>query len=228
MAKAQKEIQDNKNWYKDRYQRVLVERRILIVITLAALACAFMTVLGIWQMTPLKSVEPFVIQVDQKSGITQTVDPLTARELTANEAINNFFLVQYIRAREAYNVNDLTRNYNIVRVMSEPNKVYRQFVHQAEPNNPASNAARLGGTGTRMVRLKSVSYLNPQTPNTQLVQVRMLIDEAGGTVGYSQQNKIALITFEYAKLKLTTEERYLNPLGFRILDYRVDEDTLSK
>src|SRR4051812_3531186 len=103
MSKQPKEPVSDKNWYKDRYQYVLVQRKILTAITLLSLVCTLATVIVISQLTPLKSVEPFVIQIDQKSGITQTVDPLTATELTTNEAVNNFFLVQYIRSRESYN-----------------------------------------------------------------------------------------------------------------------------
>jgi len=42
------------------------------------------------------------------------------------------------------------------------------------------------------------------------------------------QHKIVLIAFEYVKMSLTIEERYLNPLGFRVTDYRVDEDVITK
>jgi len=222
MNQEAKEIIEQKNWYKDRYQYLLVQRRLLSFITLLSLVCTLVTVVVIARLAPLKSVDPFIIQVDQKSGITQTVDPLTVSELTANEAVNNFFLVQYIRSREGYSVTDLARNYNIVRVMSDPGKVYPEFVGQADPNNPRSNAARLGSSGVRTVRFKSISYINPQ-----LVQARLLIEEKTDN-SYLQYHKIALIAFEYMKLSLTNEERYVNPLGFRVTDYRLDEDILQK
>jgi len=218
MAKQAAETVDNKNWYKDRYQYVLVQRKLLTMITLLSLAGTLFTVLVIGYMTPLKTVEPFVIQVDQKSGITQTVDPLTVKELTANEAVNNFFIVQYIRSREGYSGMDYARNYNIVRIMSESSSVYPQFIAEADPNNPQSNAARLGSTGIRTVKFKSITYLNPG-----LAQARLLIEEKN-----TQQHKIALVAFEYIKMSLTNEERYINPLGFRVKDYRVDEDVIQK
>lgn len=223
MSKQSQELIDHSNWYKDRYQYVIVQRKILTLITLLSLLCTFVTVLVIASLTPLKTVEPFVIQVDQKSGIVQTVDPLTVKELTANEAVNNFYIVQYIRARENYNIHDIARNYNIVRIMSEPGQVYGQFVSQADPNNPRSNAARLGSGGTRTVKFKSITYINPQ-----LAQARLLIEERGNETSYQQQHKIVLIAFQYIKLNLTNEERYINPLGFRVTDYRVDEDVLQK
>lgn len=223
MAAPLKDFIDAKNWYKDRYQYVLVQRKLLVLVTLLSLVCTLVTVAVIAYLTPLKTVEPFVIQVDQKSGITQTVDPLTVKELTANESVNNFFIVQYIRSRESYNIHDLARSYNIVRIMSQREKVYPEFVRQADPNNPRSNAARLGSTGSRTVKFKSISYLNPQ-----LVQARLLIEEKSGNGGYSQQHKIVLLAFQYVKMSLTIEERYINPLGFRVTDYRTDEDVLQK
>jgi type IV secretion system protein VirB8 len=222
MAKSPKEVTDDKNWYKDRYQYVLVQRKILTLITVVAMVCTLAAVVVIAQLTPLKTVEPFVIQVDQKSGITQTVDPLTARELTANEAVNNFYLVQYIRAREEYSTNDLIRNYNIVRIMSEDRNVYGEFKMEADPNNPASNAARLGNSGARSVKFKSITYLSPTT-----AQARLLIEEKSDGA-YLQQHKIATVEFQYIKLNLTNEERYINPLGFRVTSYRVVEEVIQR
>lgn len=222
MARTTKEPTHGKNWYKDRYQYVLVQRKILVLITSLSLIASLVTVVVIAQLTPLKTVEPFVIQVDQKTGITQTVNQMTVKEITANEAVNNFFIVQYIRARENYASADLSRNYNMVRLMSESSKVYGEFQRSANPNNPKSNAARLGISGTRTVKFKSITYLSPQT-----IQARVLVEERSEN-NLAQQNLIILLSFAYANMALTQEERYVNPLGFIVTDYRVDEDTLPK
>jgi type IV secretion system protein VirB8 len=222
MAKAQKEVFETKNWYKDRYQHVLVQRKLLALVTVLSLLSTLVTVIVIAQLTPLKSIEPFVIQVDQKTGIVQTVDPLTASELTANEAVNNFYIVQYIRARETYSTADLARNYEAVRVMSENAKVYPEFIAQQNPNNPTSNAARLGTAGNRIVKFKSFTYLNPTT-----VQARVLIEEKNDS-GIFNFHRIITMQFQYVKLAMTNEERYVNPLGFRVTSYRVDEEILQR
>lgn len=220
---AARDTIESKNWYKDRYQYVLVQRKLMALVTVVSLICTLAAVTVVAWLTPLKSVEPFVIQVDPKSGFTQTVDPLTVKSLTANEAVNNFFIVQYIRSRETYSVYDLAKNFDTVRIMSDSKKVYPGFVAGADPNNPASNAARLGSTGIRTVKFKSITYLNPQ-----MVQVRMLIEEKTDRNDFFQQHMIALVAFEYIKMSLTAEERYINPLGFRVTNYRLDEDILQK
>lgn len=222
MFKSSKDTASDKNWYKDRYQYVLVQRRVLALITLLSLICTLATVMVIAKLAPLKTIEPFVIQVDQKSGIVQTVDPLTANELTTNDAVNNFHVVQYIRARENYSTADLARNYETVRVMSASSGVYPEFMAQQNPNNPQSNAARLGSTGTRTVKFRTITYLNPST-----VQARVIIEE-GNDKGIYKDYKIITLEFQYVKLSLTTEERYINPLGFRVTSYRVDEEILQR
>lgn len=223
MSKQTVKPLDNRNWYKDRYQAVLLQRRMLTGISLLSLSIALvMAIIGM-RITPLKSVEPFVIQVDAKSGITQTVDPLTVKEITGTEAVNNFFLVGYIRAREGYNVHDVSRNYTTVRVMSDPSNVYPSFTRDANPNNPQSNAARMGSGGVRSVKFKSISYLKPD-----FVQARLLIEETSVNGAVTQLHKIVSINFEYTKLGLTNEERYINPLGFRVTEYRIDEDALPR
>lgn len=223
MSKRLKHLVDTKNWYKDRYQHVLVQRKILTLVTLLALASTVVTVVTISNLTPLKTVEPYVIQVDQKSGLTQTVDPMSVKELTTNEVVNNYHIVQYIRARENYNIYDLSRAYNIVRVMSDGSKVYPKFLAGANPNNPQSNTARLGTGGARTVKFQSITYLNPH-----LVQARVLVQETAGGGAMTQRYMIILLAFEYVKMNLTSEERYINPLGFRVTEYRVDEDVMQK
>lgn len=193
-----------------------------MLITSLSLVASLVTVLVISQLTPLKTVEPFVIQVDQKSGITQTVNPISASELTADEAVNNYFIAQYIRARENYNSNDLFRNYNLVRLMSDGSSVYPNFLATANPNNPNSNTARLGTGGIRTVKFKSITYLQPRQ-----IQARVLVEERFDQT-LAQQNLIILLSFDYTTMTLTQEERFLNPLGFRVTQYSIDEDVVPK
>lgn len=223
MSKESTDIKESRNWYKDRYQAILFQRRLLTSVTVMSALIALISVVAIVQITPLKGVEPFLIQVDPKSGITQVVDPTNVREITGLESVNNYFIVQYIRAREGYNSRDITRNYQIVRLMSDAATVYPEFKQGASPNNPNSITARLGGTGSRSVKIKSITYLKANQ-----AQVRLLVEETAANGGTLQYHKIATAVFEYTRLDLNNEERYINPLGFRIKEYRVDEDALPR
>lgn len=224
---------EKKNWYNDRYQFVVVQRNILALITLLALVCSIAATFSISQLVPLKSVEPFVIQVDQKSGITQVVDPLKARELTANESVNQYFMVQYIRARESY-LGSPERNYynyNLVRVLSDPG-VFAKYQHEIILSNPDSPGSRLGSAGAREVHVSSMKFLDKRElsggEEARRYLVRALVIEKSGGVLPKNMQKLILIEFKYTELELSIEDRYLNPIGFRVLSYRIDDDNITQ
>ncbi len=221
---------EKKNWYADRYQYVVVQRNVLTVVTLVSLVCALGAAFSISQLAPLKSVEPFVIQVDQKSGITQVVRPQTAQDLTANEAVNDYFMVQYMRARESYGVAD-AQNYNIVRVMSDPT-IFREYATLVSPNNPTSLVNTLGNRAMRRIKVGTISLMDSKTDYDGLekrrYQIHLLVgDESAGKTTQSYY-KLVTMAFKYVELTLSAEDKYLNPLGFRVVEYRIDDDTLNK
>jgi len=232
-SKKEESKGDKKNWYNDRYQFVVVQRNILALITLLALVCSIAATFSISQLVPLKSVEPFVIQVDQKSGITQVVDPLKAKELTANEAINQYFMVQYIRARESYlgSPDRNYYNYNLVRVLSDP-VVFSRYQHEIILSNPDSPGSRLGSSGSREAHIESIKFLDrrelPAGEESRRYLVKALVTEKAGGVLPKNMQKLILIEFKYTELELSIEDRYLNPIGFRVLSYRIDDDNLTQ
>lgn len=224
---------DKKNWYKDRYEFVTVQRNFLAVITLLALVLAVTATFSISQLSPLKSVEPFVIQVDQKSGMTQVVEPLKAHELIANEAVNQYFIVQYCRARESFISTDRnTYNYNLVRVLSE-RPIFAMYQQEVSPGNAESPYQRLATIGgSREIRIQSIKYLdtrrNQAGDDIRRYLVKAKITERLDKKVAKEMQKLILIEFRYADLELTTEDRYLNPIGFQVMSYRVDEDNYTQ
>ncbi|MEI7669966.1 MAG: type IV secretion system protein [Pseudomonadota bacterium] len=220
---------EKKNWYNDRYEFLLVQRNIFAVITLFALALSIAATFSISQLAPLKSVEPFVIQIDQKSGVTQIVDPVKAKELTAKDAVNNYFIVQYVRARESFSHPNINYdNYNLVRVLSDPG-LFNGYKFEIALSNPDSPAARLGVSGSRDVRVLSIARMDSRKDESGSDVVRFFVKSQvterpqNGVIKNMQ--KSIIIEFKYVELDLTTEDRYLNPIGFRVVRYQVNDET---
>src|SRR3546814_18650015 len=60
--------------------------------------------LGWHVAAPLRSVEPYVVRVDKLTGGVDVLTRLSGtRDITADEAVNKFFLSEYVRAREGWN-----------------------------------------------------------------------------------------------------------------------------
>lgn len=232
--RKQKAVSESaKNWYQDKYQRVLVQRNILALMALVALLLALTSVLAVRKFAPLKTVEPFLLQVDEKAGIVRTVEPVARNVLAASEAVDRYFLSRYVLARESYNFSILRSNYNIVRVMSTP-EVFYIFRKMVDPSNPDSLAARLRVTGQRDVRFSSINYLsNPpmrgadddRTP-PKIMQARIITTDTipGEVQDFIKTNYVVTVTFEYRTLEANAEDMLINPLGFQALNYQIQQE----
>ncbi len=221
---------ESKNWYRDKHQYILVQRNILAVVTLGCLGVALLSVFAIMQLTPQKTVEPFVVKIDEKTGRVTQVRESTKSAFTANEVVDDYFVVKYVRSRETYDLTDLRHNAGVVGVMSEP-PVYRDYRVAISQNNPESPAATLKNAGKRTVEFKSITYLknaaNPKdtNPRSKTAQVRVVMrDSMPQLRAPIEHHRMITLQFEYADLSLSENDRYINPLGFLVTSYRSDRD----
>lgn len=230
--RSQRDVSDSsKHWYQDKYQHVLVQRNMLALLALVALVVALVAVFSVARLAPLKSVEPYLVQVDEKTGITRTVDTLSRNRIAADEKIDRYFVSLYVRTRESYNISVLRYNYNVIRVLSAIG-VYNDFNEFVRPSNENSPAAKLGTLGQREVVINSMSYIvNPPMPNGQIevtpekiMQVNFTTTDILPNAGDSSMKWVATVTFIYAKLSLNETDRMLNPLDFVVTNYQVQRE----
>lgn len=229
MAKP-KTSSSTRDWASDKYQNVLVQRNVLALVALAALVVSFIAVLSVYSLTPLKSVEPYLLTIDEKTGYTQKVEPISRNRYASNEAVDRYFLSKYVLARESYTASLLKHNINIVRVMSAQPVFYR-YRALVSPENPKSLPAILKDNGTREVRIRSISYIqNPAisgksavTP-TKIAQVRFVVYDSFVGSNLPPEELVATISFEYAELDLTEAEQLINPLSFTVTSYQVQRE----
>jgi type IV secretion system protein VirB8 len=212
-------VTEAKNWYSDRYESVLVQRNILFLFSILSLAAIFLGVTVVGKIASSKSIEPFVVEIENKTGITNVVDPFTRTNLSADEALNSYFIMQYLRARETYSTADYEYNYKtLVRLFSAP-AVYNEFRYQL--NSPKTNPITIyGAANSTTLRLRSIQYLEPG----KTVQVRFSITETNGN--RAEYHKIATMSFVYSKMELNLDDRLVNPLGFQITNYQVSDEIL--
>lgn len=231
--RSQQDVSDSsKHWYQDKYQHVLTQRNMLALIALVSLGAALMSVFTVMRLAPLKTVEPYLIQVEEKTGVTQRVIPLSRKDYAANQAVDRYFTALYIRMRESYNINVLRYNYNVVRLMSMP-ALFGQFRRAADAKNTTSIAARLGAFGQRDVRIRSMAFINNPPPKAgtketatpaKIIQAAVTTVESTPNQPEKEERWTITITFEYADLNLNAEEQILNPLGYTVSSYQIQPE----
>ena len=58
-------------------------------------------------LMPLKTVEPYTLLVDRQTGFVQALRPIDAERIAADRALTQSFLVQYVIARESFDIDSL-------------------------------------------------------------------------------------------------------------------------
>ncbi len=213
-------LKKTKNWYADRYQSAIIQRNFLLLVTLASLLGALIANWAVKSQVNSKTFEPYVIEVEEKTGIVTLVTESSLMQYAGNEAVKRYFVMQYINAREGYDPANYQYNYGRVVRLFSARSVYDEFRAYVSKSNPQSPVNLPSGM-TRHVTLKSLTFLDDKK---SVAQVRVVIEirRAGELV--EEQHRIATLNFLFAPVELDYQERLINPLGFQVTSYRIDED----
>lgn len=211
-----------KNWYRDRYEAVITQRNFLGVIAISSLLLALVAGFIILYMLPQKTVMPFLIQVDEKSGYTTIIEQNSLANISADESLRRYFVIKFITARESYDATDLKENSNTVRLLADRSIFRRYWNEVISPQNKSSLYVSLGADGLRQVEVKSVQFLDADRAQIRLKTITQSKKSSKAPV---EQHYIALVKFQFAQLELKVDEMAVNPLGFQVMEYRLDKDS---
>jgi type IV secretion system protein VirB8 len=215
---ANQPLKSISSWYNDKYDRAIVQRNILFILFIIAIFAVILSNIALFTVSKFKNFEPFVIQIEQDTGKSKIVNPIDRDFLTANESMTMYLIKRYVNARESYNPVDFeTQARGVVRLLSNP-VVYRQYISYitVDANNPV---LKYGKDNSTYVKFKSIT---PLVDSNNKYVVRFAIYESDGKKDV--HNKIAIVEYKYLPMQLSPEDMEINPVGFQVVGYRVDED----
>lgn len=205
-----------KSWFDERYEIAATQRNWVFALSLCCIVGIIISVFAVTKISLSKEFDPFVIQIDKNTGVAKVVNPLDSGALKGDDALARFFIKKYVVARETYNPMDFeTRARDVVRLLSTPQiyGFYRGFITKEE-NDPVIKYAQSNST---FLTVKSWSKLEENR-----YVLRFAISETGGNHGV--YHKIAIVDYTYEPMEMNPGDEDINPVGFRVTGYRVDDD----
>jgi len=209
-------------WETDAVARANRSAKLGWIVGFIGLATGLCAVIAIMGLTPLKQVVPVVIRVDNATGITEVVEQLTNAKTNYQEAINRYFLQQYVRYREGFNRATAAHNYTAVGLMSVRNE-QTSYAEWFTPRNPTSPLNTHGEGHRTEISIRSTSFLNAETALVRFIREQHQPGMARPILSYWA----ATITFTYQNPPTSQTDREINPLGFQVTGYRVDPESLT-
>jgi len=209
-----------KSWNADRVRSAERSRTLAWTAAAGASLVAIAAVGAVAALTPLKTVEPYVVRVDRSTGAVDVVSALkTSSPVSYEEAVTKHFLAQYVRAREGWLAPAAEANFRQVSIMSTPAEQQR-WSDAFRPANPQSPQVLYGTAGEALVSIRAISFVSDGVANVRFhrtVRVGQTADES---------DWIATVAFTYTKAPMGEADRLRNPLGFQVVSYRSDPEVV--
>lgn len=205
-----------KTWYEERYEIALMQRNWVFLLAILCIVGITAAAFTVTKISLSKEFDPFVIQIERNTGVAKVVNPIGSEALSGDDALARYFIKRYVVARETYNPVDFeTRARKTIRLLSSGQiySFYRGYIGNKE-NDPS---IKYGQKNTTYLTVKSWSKLD-----TKRYVLRFAITETAGK--RKVFNRIAIVDYRYVPIQLKPGDEDINPVGFQVTGYRVDDD----
>ena len=214
-------FQDGERWEQEILKHAARSRAIAWFLTAVFGAITLLSLTALIMLVPLKSFEPYIVEVDKNTGYLEVKSGLTRSvKLSDHQAVTQANVVRYIRAREGYDPFAISDNFGLAALLSADvaARELQELYSAANANNPA----KVYGKNRQVtVDIKSVTFSNSST-----ALVRFSTTEKSDTDQITR-HFISVVRYRYTDTPATNAWRFENPLGFQVYNYRRDQETVT-
>jgi type IV secretion system protein VirB8 len=216
-------FKDAVSWDTDREAQIRRSERTAWWVAGAGWLCAVGGTVALALLVPLKRVEPFVVRVDNTTGIVDVV-PVYAGHAAMEEVVTRYFLTHYITICERFNLVTAESDYEECGAFhtAQRNQAWYALWNTNNPRSPL-NVHKDGSTAR--VEVQSVSFFRRANGVEDLAQVRYLkAERPSGGVAEHVTHWIATVQYVYSAPSSDPKTRRWNPLGFKIVDLGLEPE----
>ena len=220
-------------WQDERSGRILASRNVWRGFALLEALAVSALAIGMTVLLPLKTTEVVTLLVDKATGFTEIARPLEdGGPLSQREAVTAANIVRYLRARETFDPKGLRDNYDLALLLSTASAA-RDHVFDFEPGNSNNLMKKWGPDTTISIHINSVNFLTDAWRSDSsaygTAAVRFETNRKGRErdAGLTE-HWVGNVKFRYTSEPLKNEYRFDNPLGFQVVEYRRDQESITQ
>lgn len=213
------------SWDRDR--AAMNERSVRIAWRIAIGACVMtaIAITALIMLMPLKRVEPFVIRVDNSTGIVDVV-PAFAGNAEMPETVTRYFLDHYVTVCERFNFSTAESDYEECASLHAPAR-NSAWVSLWDRSNPLSPLNLYKDGSNIRAQVGAITFFKRGNGGEDLAQIRYTkARRVGGTGSEQVSHWIATVQYVYGEPSKDPRTRRWNPLGFKIVDFRAEAELL--
>lgn len=204
------------------------ERRVVklsLWVAAAGWLCGLGCVAALVALMPLKRVEPFVIRVDNSTGVVDVV-PVYVGNAPLPEAVTRYFLNHYVTVCERFDYATAESDYEECGAFHSP-KRNQQWSEVWSRNNPYSPLNLYKDGSILKSEVSAISFFERASGVSDLAQVRYTKTTRQGSADRTT-HWIATIQYAYGSPATDPKIRRWNPMGFKVLSFRTEPEVLDQ
>jgi type IV secretion system protein VirB8 len=219
-------FEEARGWDADRVAQAWRSRQVAWWTAAGGWLCAVCCATALVLLMPLKRVEPFVVRVDNSTGVVDVV-PVYTGNAPLDESITRYFLTHYISVCERFNFATAESDYEECGAFHSAQRNQAWYASWA-PTNPASPLnVHKDGSSVR-VQVSAVSFFSRSSGLSDIAQVRYIkAASPGNGAAEVVTHWLASVQFAYAEPAKDTKTRRWNPLGFKVLEFRPEPELVG-
>jgi type IV secretion system protein VirB8 len=218
-------LEEAASWDADRAAMSARSARMAWRIAVGACVLTVVALVALMLLMPLKRVEPFVIRVDNATGIVDVV-PVFAGRAEMPEAITRYLLTHYVTVCERFNFATAESDYEECAAFhaAARNQAWVAYWDRANPVSPL-NVYKDGSSVRAQVR--AVSFFKRASGVEDLAQIRYTkTRRTSASANDEITHWIATIQYVYGDPSRDVGMRRWNPLGFKVIEFRSEPEVL--
>ena len=181
---------------------------------------SLLSIMAVMLLTPLKTTEPYLVRVNDTTGAVDIITILDTEQINHNEALDKHFINSYVRAREGYFYDMLNREYELVLTLSS-DRVAADYKDIYKGENARDKVFK--NNIQINVDVLSIVLTESNGVKTATIRTNLAIKNLSNR-SIINQYRIITLSYEYQNIAFREGMRHINPLGFKVLTYRIDED----
>ena len=213
--KSKKSEEEMQNWYQDRYVSIAIQRNFLLLFSVFTSLALLICLIIVKHLQEGKISDPYLVEYDKKSGYMTVVEAKSKKEYTAQQAVKESMVLQYINKREAPQLSTIEEDMNYIRVTTA-SKIYRNYLTEVGNNIKALRSAGLNPKYE--VKVKTLQYLAANRMQLTITKNKIVDDKQVSSDDYN-----IVIAFGFADAEMPIDDMRINPLGFQVTYYYVNE-----
>ncbi len=170
-------------------------------------------------MMPLKTTEPYVVHVNDRTGETSIISVMDVKKVELGEMVDKSWLNKYIIAHESYDWHTLQKDYDGVMLMSSP-QIGKDYDALFSGEDALDKKY-----GDKIRITVDVGSITVHGNGIGTVRYSKTMKRPEEKVGGTATHWVATIAYEYViDEKKPENERIQNPVGFTVTSLRNDPE----